>query len=832
MDMVTYENDLDFLTQLSYRLNDLSMYDPIKDIALPMIQQYSLAPYAHFTHYDLTQRTLRISHIQAESTILNTIIAYTGKKIFSTLTPVDEKGYELISSSGISFLNSLTDLSFGAIPPILDKALKKLTGFSVFCAIPQIDQGDLYGTTILAFRNKQALPHRTFLKSYSSILSLALRKKQSEEKLSEKETMLQHLTDSMGEVFWIRKKDKKQIYFINHAYEKIWGRPCQTLKEEPDSFLEAVHPDDKIKVIEAYGDFQHPYGIKLEYRIIRPDNDLRWINARSYPVRDQKNNTYAYAGFAIDITEQKKSELLLMEYAKTQEFLLELTNRYINIKPDEINQAVHNALAELGSFLAVDRAYIFSYDWEKRECSNTYEWCAQDITPMLQELQGLPFALAPDIVDAHSRGTFFLLENLDELNPQNPMKDFFQQQGIKSMISIPFVQGDRCSGFIGFDSVKKAQTYSEKEKKLLKLFAEIIENVLEKTKLTEKMECEASKFNKIFYANPALMAISDLSNQRYLDVNDTFLSTLGFSRDEVIGKTPDELRIIVFPQQARNAANELLKSGKIRNIEMTIRTKSGDHLSGLFSGDLVESEGKKIFVSVMVDITAQKRMESLKQQLIEKLSHEFRTPLSSLKQAFGIMKMQVLAVEPDLCQVLDRNILRLESLLDKIIDFNALNKENISLLRTKTRLSDLLMEVKGKSLQLNPTLTITIDDRDPEMSPYLDQVMIKKVLEEIIQNAVIHGQADHILIETSSSPNYDKILISDNGRGIPEEDVSKVFDPFYQSKEEYQTKRGRAGLGLPVAKRIIESHGGSISIQSPQNKGTIVSITFYKASCM
>jgi PAS domain S-box-containing protein len=825
MDMATYENDLDFLTQLSYRLNDLSMCDPIKDIALPMIQQYTLAPYAHFTHYDPTEQTLRISHIQAESTILKTIIAYTGKKIFSTLTPVDQEGYELIASSGISFLSSLTDLSFGAIPPILDQAIKKLTGFSTFCAIPQIDQGMLFGTTILAFKKQQHLPSAAFLKSYSSILSLALRKKQSEEKLHEKEQMLLHLTDSMGEVFWMRNKDNSKIYYINHAYEKIWGRSCESMLENPKSFYDALHPEDKAKVLETYGNFQKPYGINLEYRIIHPDKGIRWINARTYPVQDQHHHTYAYAGFAIDITEQKKTEFLQAEHSALQSFLLEVATKYINIKPEEIQQAIQDALAELGNFLGIDRVYIFSYDWEKQECSNTFEWCAESIPSVIQDLQHLPLAMAPTIADAHQKGENFLLEDLDSLNESDPMKEFLLGQGIQSMISIPLFQQSICTGFVGFDSVKQKQFYSDKEKAFLRLFAEVLENVLEKQNLTESKEREIVKFNKLFYTNPALMAVSEASGRKFIEVNDTFLQTLELTREEVIGKTSAELNIFIDNERHNQVAEQLKKNDYMRNIEMAVRTRHGKILHGLFSGEVFYQDGVPFFLTVMIDITEQKRMETLKQQLIEKLSHEFRTPLSSLKQAFSLVEDHVLRHNPELCQILNRNILRLEGLLDKIIDFNVLNQESVSLLRVKTRINDLMVEVQEKMSQLHPGFSISINSKNPNMIIYLDELMFRKISEEIIQNAVQHGQADSIQIDIQSTPAYDQIVFIDNGRGIPEEDLPNVFDPFFQSKQEYQTKRGKAGLGLSVAKKIVEAHGATLSIQSPESKGTIVSIT-------
>jgi PAS domain S-box-containing protein len=117
------------------------------------------------------------------------------------------------------------------------------------------------------------------------------------------------------------------------------------------------------------------------------------------------------------------------------------------------------------------------------------------------------------------------------------------------------------------------------------------------------------KFNKIFHSNPALMVISSFPDNVFTDVNDSFLSKTGYTRNEIIGKTSEDLQLFLQPEKHREAAEELEKNGFIHNFELQIRAKSGNSLHGLFSGDIIETQGTKFFLTVMIDISARKAAE-------------------------------------------------------------------------------------------------------------------------------------------------------------------------------------------------------------------------------
>ena len=128
--------------------------------------------------------------------------------------------------------------------------------------------------------------------------------------------------------------------------------------------------------------------------------------------------------------------------------------------------------------------------------------------------------------------------------------------------------------------------------------------------VTSEQEAE-QRFEHLFRHNPALMALNNVNDQRFVDVNDAWLAETGYSRSEVIGRTPLELHLFPVPAQYEAAEKQLHEEGRIDNLELHVRCKNGNVLSGLFSGEIVPSQGHFYFLTVMIDITDRKRAEVL-----------------------------------------------------------------------------------------------------------------------------------------------------------------------------------------------------------------------------
>ncbi|MBL8056954.1 MAG: PAS domain S-box protein, partial [Anaerolineales bacterium] len=120
----------------------------------------------------------------------------------------------------------------------------------------------------------------------------------------------------------------------------------------------------------------------------------------------------------------------------------------------------------------------------------------------------------------------------------------------------------------------------------------------------------AETFAKAFLASPTLMALSELETGRYVDVNEAFLRTLGFEREAVVGRTAQELGLFAQPEQRQAALEQLQAEGRLRNFEVAVRARSGELRTGRFAAEFVHVGERRLLLTVMEDITDQRRTEA------------------------------------------------------------------------------------------------------------------------------------------------------------------------------------------------------------------------------
>ena len=131
--------------------------------------------------------------------------------------------------------------------------------------------------------------------------------KNAEKALRESEERFRQVVEMIKEVFWLSNPDKTEILYVSPAYEAIWGRSCESLYASPQDWLDAIHSEDRERVIEAALTKQVSGDYDEQYRIVRPDGSVRWIRDRAFPVKDVAGNVYRLAGIAEDITEQGRA---------------------------------------------------------------------------------------------------------------------------------------------------------------------------------------------------------------------------------------------------------------------------------------------------------------------------------------------------------------------------------------------------------------------------------------------------------------------------------------------------------------------------------------------
>jgi PAS domain S-box-containing protein len=124
-------------------------------------------------------------------------------------------------------------------------------------------------------------------------------------RLDEQQDRFRQIAENLSDVVWLSEPGFQRHLYVNRAYERIWGRSRESLEQHPESFLDSVHPDDRERVQRAFAALAHE-GTDVEFRVVRPDGDVRWVWSRGFPVRNARGKAFRIAGIIEDITEHRR----------------------------------------------------------------------------------------------------------------------------------------------------------------------------------------------------------------------------------------------------------------------------------------------------------------------------------------------------------------------------------------------------------------------------------------------------------------------------------------------------------------------------------------------
>jgi signal transduction histidine kinase/ActR/RegA family two-component response regulator len=177
----------------------------------------------------------------------------------------------------------------------------------------------------------------------------------------------------------------------------------------------------------------------------------------------------------------------LLKKDELQQLLVHISRKFINMPLNSIDQQIDISLGELGKFIGADRVYIFDYHLDQGICINTYEWCGENISPHIDQLQAVPTDSIIGWVDTYQKREPIYIPDVSALTEKDPTKQVLEPQGINSLITVPLVDQGECLGFVGLDAVRSHRSYSADEQQLLFVFAEMLVNVRNRQKADEEL---------------------------------------------------------------------------------------------------------------------------------------------------------------------------------------------------------------------------------------------------------------------------------------------------------------------------------------------------------
>lgn len=305
----------------------------------------------------------------------------------------------------------------------------------------------------------------------------------------------------------------------------------------------------------------------------------------------------------------------------------------------------------------------------------------------------------------------------------------------------------------------------------------------------------------------------------------------GYSSEEVIGKAA---RSVIIPKNLIHASDENLakvaKGIRVANFHAQRKKKDGTLFDANITYSPIKSGSSISGVSVMIsDITRERAIDKMKTEFVSLASHQLRTPLTSIKWGLEIfMKDEKSLNSKQKAEISDiyRSNERMIELVNSLLNISRIESGKIIVSPKPTKIAEFIADVIKKANtkieEKNIIIKTNIASNLPEID--LDPDLISNVYQNLLGNAVDYSPKGSKIILTVKKEG-EKIIssIADSGIGIPENEKARVFERFYRAGNAKKIKPDGTGLGLYIAKSIVESSGGKIWFESKAGRGT----TFY-----
>jgi PAS domain S-box-containing protein len=614
-------------------------------------------------------------------------------------------------------------------------------------------------------------------------------RKQTENALRESNEKFQQMAANITDVFWIRSPDMREVHYVSPAFEQIWGRPAESVYANPQTWADFILPEDRARVLDVFAALTRDApSLDVEYRILRPDGQIRWVRVRGFQVRDATGKLIRHTGIVTDITEQRRVE---EELRKSEE-------QY------------------RGVFASVtDGLIIFEQDGTIVEGNPA-------ICRMLGYTRDEFVRLKPGVFIHPDSLPLFrsFLETVREAQP-------FHCEG----------QTIRKDGTIMPVEVRGTLFHYHGRPHLLA----VVQDTTERRQAEEALRKSEAEFRVTFEHAGIGMALVD-PDGRPLKSNRTLQQLLGYSQEELQGMA---FREFTHPDDA--AADLALYretlAGKREHyqIEKRYLRKGGEVVHARLTVSVVrDPTGQAQYAIGMVeDITEKKKLETqfLRAQRMESIgtlaggiAHDLNNVLAPILMSCDLLRPEARDEESrKLLGMIKGSAERGAELVKQVLSFargvegrraavqpKYLICELVNIAREifpksiviRSHVSKDLWMLSGDTTQLHQVLlNLCVNARDAmpaggELTIAAENVRLETGLGDMDQEA---KPGPHIVIK-----------VSDTGTGISPEIRERIFDPFFTTKE---AGKG-TGLGLSTSLGIVKSHGGFIHVQSVPGKGS------------
>lgn len=352
----------------------------------------------------------------------------------------------------------------------------------------------------------------------------------------------------------------------------------------------------------------------------------------------------------------------------------------------------------------------------------------------------------------------------------------------------------------------------------------IAHDISERKRIERMLEESEARLQTIFSSLPiGLLIVNQIGIVEM--TNPSFELLSGFKREELVGKQISNTLL-------KNDVQFIEKNlGKL--VDLSVISQSGKVINAQLSSTELVIKNKKKFLLAFVDISEREKLEQLKQAFFAMVSHDLRSPLTSLLSmldTLGEGKMGELSEDGQ--KMVEKNAKetsRLINLVNELLDIEKMRAGQFELIPDRIKIDTVVDSAFTAISGMASNKSVELHYAPSQTTIVADQSLLIRVLVNLLSNAIKFSPANS-RVEVTCSENEGEVKLSvlDSGTGVPDEFKEKIFDLFQQAENQEVDKRGGTGLGLSICKMIVEQHEGKIWVESQQGQGSKFSFVLPK----
>ena len=311
-------------------------------------------------------------------------------------------------------------------------------------------------------------------------------------------------------------------------------------------------------------------------------------------------------------------------------------------------------------------------------------------------------------------------------------------------------------------------------------------------------------------------------------VNGVFRKTFGFEDDiNLLGKTVNSLKL---PSEIESLIEDIYMTEKSSETQLNLHINGFSSSINVYGAPVIGDHGNWLGIVVVIhDITELVRLEKVRKDFVANVSHELRTPVTSIKGFAetlldGAMNDQT--VMKEFLEIIQKESNRLKLLIDELLVLSDVEREGFTLQFSKVGIKkmiyDAIQVVSGRIEQKDMIVNFDMPD---EIVVDGDEGRLIQVMVNLLSNSIAYSMENTTITIDVKEVEEDVVIdVKDEGIGINESELGRLFERFYRVDQARSRDSGGTGLGLAIVKHLIEVHGGTINVESKLNVGTCFSI--------